>query len=53
MLIEAEMQRGMLKGDELEEDLMNAGKILHIVSVYGTEITDVHPLEDVLLLGCH
>ena len=26
MLIEAEMQRGMLKGDELEEDLMNAAK---------------------------
>ena len=28
-------------------------QVFYIVSVYWTEVADVHPLEDVLLLGCH
>ncbi len=29
------------------------GQGIHIVSVYGTEITDIHPFEHILLLGEH
>ena len=44
------MQVEYLRSFHILDITQNAGNILHIMPVYGTEIAYVHPLENILLL---